>query len=165
MPKDRPKTILESVEPLTESERREHELERLPEWFSNQIELLVSAARLYPNLAKELCDKVITSFAQDDRLGPSMLRSIELERSGNPTGRRAYPKGDLIFLLLKYDRLCQEGSSASAHLELAGELNISVTQVEKKITKARKVLSPDDFEMLKPSPEFPAFLKRQRLKK
>ncbi len=137
------KTIFDGVEPLTPEERAQFAEEHRKEWFYRTLGALLGVASYDPELAKSLCESIADHYGRDDKLRAMMIARLKENATGKKRGRKP-DRVRYIILLTHYRVLCQSMGRSEALKYLAQYEDVTERQIERQITKARKIVSPSD---------------------
>ena len=138
------KTILSSVEPLTEEEKIQFKERNIQEWFHHNSEIILKLASKDPKLADDLVEKCL----QHEKLRLFLVRQLKKRRGKG--GIRSLDTTRHSLLLLNYYLLLEEPDNKNYPNErdhrdnvletLAEEYGMKVEAIERRITKARKIV-------------------------
>jgi len=138
------KTILSSVEPLTEEEKIQFKERKIQEWFNHNSEVILELASKNQKYAGELVEKCL----QHEKLRLFLVR--ELKKRRGKGGTRSWDTARYSLLLINYYLLLEEPDNKNYPNErdhrdrvletLAEEYNLKVEAIERRITKARKIV-------------------------
>ncbi len=143
------KTIFDDVEPLTPEERTQFAEEHRKEWFYRTLGALLGVASYDQGLAndqglaKSLCERIADHYGRDDELRPMMIARLKENAIGKKRGQKP-DKVRYIVLLTHYYFLRQSMGRSEALWHLAQTEDVTELQIERRITKARKIVSPSD---------------------
>lgn len=138
------KTIANSFEPFTEEEKIQFKKRNIREWFHHNSEFILGLASKDPKLADELVEKCL----QHENLRLFLVRQLKKRRGKG--GTQLWDTARYSLLLLNYYLLLEEPDDKNYPNErdhrdgvletLAEEYGMKVEAIERRITKARKIV-------------------------
>ena len=148
------KTILSSVEPMTDSELKEMERKDRHEWAERALAELLVYADYNHSFAVKICKDVADKFGPNDEMSSIIKNRILAERKNKNRGPRKKWNYIRYLMLLGHYHLFMKGvkrgdGRRKEVLELLAENNgikgeNRVNKIEGRISKAKKIINPTD---------------------
>jgi len=148
--KNKNTTVLSEIEPMSEDEMREFEIEQMKKWFEENTKTILAICDGWPDLAEKFCKQIADHFGPHPKLGPLIKSRIIVNREGSTKGKKKKFSLDMYELLLvTYTSYCIGTDRATALKETRKLMGLpSEAALEKHITKARKLLDSSKLPVL-----------------